>query len=43
MIEDIGRLSAIDGAVLAGPHLDVYGAGYLIPSKPLRLEPVRRG
>jgi DisA bacterial checkpoint controller nucleotide-binding len=31
-IEDIARLSAIDGAVLAGPGLAVYGAGYIIKS-----------
>jgi hypothetical protein len=32
-IEDLARFSAIDGAVLAGPNLEVYGAGYLIASK----------
>jgi hypothetical protein len=30
-IEDIAQLSSIDGAVLAGPELKVYGGGYLIP------------
>ena len=39
-IDDVARLSAIDGAVLTGPHLDLYGAGYIIPSKPLPLEPL---
>jgi hypothetical protein len=37
-IEDIARLSAIDGAVLAGPAikgLAIYGAGYVIPNKPV--------
>lgn len=33
MIEEIARLSVIDGAVLAGPELQVYGAGYLIPTE----------
>lgn len=32
-IDDVARLSAIDGAVLAGPGLDIYGAGFLIASK----------
>ena len=31
-IDDVAQLSAIDGAVLAGPKLAIYGAGYLIPS-----------
>ncbi|WP_437721792.1 putative sensor domain DACNV-containing protein [Sorangium sp. So ce861] len=30
-IEDIAQLSAIDGAILAGPRLAIYGAGYIIP------------
>ncbi len=29
-VDDLGRLSAIDGAVLAGPGLEVYGAGCVI-------------
>ncbi|MBA3456361.1 MAG: hypothetical protein H0T42_24890, partial [Deltaproteobacteria bacterium] len=32
-IEDVARMSAIDGAVLAGPSLNIYGAGYLVASK----------
>jgi hypothetical protein len=39
-IEDVARLSAIDGAVLTGPHLELYGAGYIIPSLPLPLPPL---
>jgi len=39
-IDDLAQLSAIDGAVLAGPGLAVYGAGYLIPSTTLTVEPV---
>lgn len=31
-LADLARLSAIDGAVLAGPGLEIYGAGYIIPS-----------
>ncbi len=54
-IEDIGELSAIDGAVLCGPKLSVYGAGYIIPgqatARPVRAldaaamkrEPLTRG
>jgi hypothetical protein len=30
-VDDIAQLSSIDGALLAGPHLEVYGGGYLIP------------
>lgn len=33
-VDDIAQQSAIDGAILAGPELAVYGAGYLIPSDP---------
>jgi hypothetical protein len=33
-IDDLAQLSAIDGAVLAGPGLSVYGGGYLMPSDP---------
>lgn len=40
-IDDIARLSAIDGAVLAGPKLSIFGAGYLIKSKPLKAEAIR--
>jgi hypothetical protein len=40
VIDDVARLSAIDGAMLTGPHLQLYGAGYIIPSKPLPLEPL---
>jgi DNA integrity scanning protein DisA with diadenylate cyclase activity len=32
-IDDVARISAIDGAVLAGQGLAIYGAGYLINSK----------
>jgi len=39
-IEDIGELSAIDGAVLSGPKLAVYGAGYIIPGQ-TDVRPVR--
>jgi hypothetical protein len=31
-IDDLARLSAIDGALLAGPQLEIYGAGYLVQS-----------
>jgi len=34
-IDDVARLSAIDGAVLTGPGLAVYGAGYLIAARPV--------
>lgn len=30
-ISDVAQSSAIDGSVLAGPGLDIYGAGYIIP------------
>lgn len=30
-IDDVARLSAVDGALVIGPRLSVYGAGYLIP------------
>lgn len=33
-LDDIAQLAAIDGAVLVGPGLKVFGAGYLIPSDP---------
>ena len=33
VIDDIAQLSAIDGAVLAGPGLDVYGGGYMVPGQ----------
>ncbi len=32
-IEDVAKMSAIDGAVLAGPALKIYGSGYLVASK----------
>jgi hypothetical protein len=32
-IDDLARLSAIDGAVLAGPALEVYGSGYIIRAR----------
>jgi hypothetical protein len=31
-IDDLAHLSAVDGAVVIGPELAVYGGGYLIPS-----------
>lgn len=31
-IEDVARMSAIDGAVIGGPGLAVYGAGIVLPS-----------
>jgi hypothetical protein len=30
-IDDVAQLSAIDGAILAGPGFSIYGAGYHIP------------
>lgn len=39
-IEEIAELSAIDGAVLIGPRLAVYGAGHMISGSVK--EPVRR-
>lgn len=41
-IEDVAQLSAIDGAVLGGPHLAIYGAGYLIPAVQLPAGTVRQ-
>lgn len=41
-IADVARMSAIDGAVLAGPNLAIYGAGCVLPSTPLAPEVVRR-
>ena len=41
-IEDVAQLSAIDGAVLGGPHLAIYGAGYLIPAIQLPAGTVRQ-
>jgi hypothetical protein len=32
-IDDLAHLSAVDGAILIGPKLAVYGGGYLIPSE----------
>jgi hypothetical protein len=40
-IDGIAQLSAIDGAVLAGPGLAIYGAGYKIPTPRDRVEVVR--
>jgi hypothetical protein len=41
-LEDIAQLSAIDGAVLGGPRLALYGAGYLIAGDKLPAGTVRR-
>jgi hypothetical protein len=41
-IEDVAQLSAIDGAVIAGPSLAIYGAGCVLPSKEVAPEIVRR-
>ncbi len=41
-LDDVAQLSAIDGAVLGGPSLAIYGAGYMIPSRPLEPGTVRR-
>lgn len=41
-IEDLARLSAVDGAILAGPGLEIYGAGHLIPSGRATQGPIRR-
>lgn len=41
-IEDVAQLSAIDGAVLMGPKLTVYGAGCVLPSFELDPAKVRR-
>jgi hypothetical protein len=41
-IEDVAQLSSIDGAVLGGPRLAIYGAGYLIPINQLPVGSVRR-
>lgn len=41
-IEDVAQLSAIDGAVLGGPRLAIYGAGYLIPAVQLPAGTVRQ-
>ncbi|HEY5951756.1 MAG TPA: hypothetical protein VIV40_39950 [Kofleriaceae bacterium] len=41
-IEDVAQLSAIDGAVLGGPRLAIYGAGYLIPAIQLPAGTVRQ-
>jgi hypothetical protein len=41
-IEDVAQLSAIDGAVLGGPRLAIYGAGYLIPVVQLPVDTVRQ-
>lgn len=30
-IDDVAQLSSIDGAVLAGPSMAIYGGGYLVP------------
>jgi hypothetical protein len=30
-IDDVAQLSSIDGAVLAGPGMAIYGGGYLVP------------
>jgi hypothetical protein len=30
-IDDVAQLSAIDGAVLAGPGMSIYGGGYIVP------------
>jgi hypothetical protein len=41
-LDDVAQLSAIDGAVLAGPQLAIYGAGYLVPLVQLGPATVRR-
>lgn len=40
----LGRLSAIDGAILAGPEMDVYGVGHIIGSawRQVRLPVIER-
>lgn len=41
-IDDVAQLSAIDGAVLGGPRLAIYGAGYHVPLLPLPAGAIRR-